>query len=326
MKNQFVKDLKAGVEVNDKFVVCEIKPPAPYRNKSGSWIPMVVSDSTGVFEAKFWGDDAGSEDTNTLYSSLKTGDVVEIKVSKVEQSSGYPPAIAIKPGNITKKNVGEYDPSDFVAKTEKDIDAMIVELKSVVATITNSDIKRLVNAFVEDGEFMKKFSSAPAAKKLHHAKIGGLLEHVISLLAISLKVAEKHPGLDKDYLIAGCIFHDIGKAIEYKVTTLIDITKEGRMLGHISIGQKMVNDKIDELGDIPEEIRLKIIHIILSHHGELKNGSPIKPCFPEAVAFSKIDDADAQIQRVIDVKNNANQDEEWMWVTDFRDGEWHYLK
>lgn len=324
MKQQFVKDLKNGDQTNDVFVINKISNPIPYKGKSGSWISMEVSDKTGIIEAKFWGDDTNSEDSNTLYSSLKVGDVVEI-VGNLESYQGNPPAISIKPGSITKKN-GEFDPGDFIAKTEKDIDAMIVELKSVVATITNSDIKRLVNAFVEDGEFMKKFSSVPAAKKLHHAKIGGLLEHVISLLAISLKVAEKHPGLDKDYLIAGCIFHDIGKAIEYKVTTLIDITKEGRMLGHISIGQKMVNDKIDELGDIPEEIRLKIIHIILSHHGELKNGSPIKPCFPEAVAFSKIDDADAQIQRVIDVKNNANQDEEWMWVTDFRDGEWHYLK
>jgi len=325
VKNQFVKDLKVGVEVNDQFVVCGIKPPAPYRNKAGLWIPMVVSDSTGVFEAKFWGDDADSEDTNTLYSSLKIGDVVEIK-AKVEQSSGYPPAISIKPGNITKKNVGEYDPSDFVAKTEKNVDEMIAELKSIVATIDNSDIKRLVDAFVEDGDFMKKFSFAPAAKKLHHAKIGGLLEHVTSLLAISLKVAEKHPELDKDYLIAGCIFHDIGKVIEYKITTLIDVTKEGRMLGHIPIGQKMVNDKIDELGDIPEEIRLKIIHIILSHHGELENGSPVKPCFPEAFAFSKIDDVDAQIQRVIDVKNSSTHDEEWVWIEDFRDGDWYYLK
>lgn len=325
MKKQFVKDLKNGDQTSDVFVINKISNTIPYRGKSGSWVSMEVSDRTGIIEAKFWGDDTNSEDSNALCSSFKVGDVAEI-VGSVETYQDEPPAISIKPGKITKKNVEEFDPSDFVAKTEKNVDEMIAELKSIVATIDNSDIKRLVDAFVEDGDFMKKFSFAPAAKKLHHAKIGGLLEHVTSLLAISLKVAEKHPELDKDYLIAGCIFHDIGKVIEYKITTLIDVTKEGRMLGHIPIGQKMVNDKIDELGNIPEEIRLKIIHIILSHHGELENGSPVKPCFPEAFAFSKIDDTDAQIQRVIDVKDNASQDEEWKWITDFMNGEWHYLK
>lgn len=325
MKNQLVKDLKIGTEVNDVFVVCEKNNPVPYKNKSGSWIPMKVSDQTGIIEAKFWGDDTNSEDSNTLYSSLKIGDPVEIK-GIVESYQGNPPAISIKPGNITKKNVGEFEPSDFVARTEKDITEMITELKSTVATITNSNIKRLVNAFVEDNEFMKKFSESPAAKKLHHAKIGGLLEHVNSLLAISLKVVEKHQELDKDYLIAACIFHDIGKVIEYEITTLIDITMEGRMLGHISIGQKMVNDKIDELGNIPEQIRLKIIHMILSHHGELENGSPVKPCFPEAIAFSKIDDADAQIQRVVDMKKDANPDDEWIWMPEFKKSNPLYLK
>ncbi|MCV0411387.1 HD domain-containing protein [Nitrosarchaeum sp.] len=325
MSSQNITGLKVGNDVHGIYVLNEISSPIPYKNnKSGSWLSLKVSDKTGHIEAKFWGADMNSIDCAELCSSLKIGDVLEIS-GKVESYQNNPPSISIRPGGISKKNIGEYDPTDFVSKTDKDIDSMVDELKTTIQTISNHDIKRLLNAFVEDEQFMKKFTSSPAAKKLHHAKIGGLLEHVISLLALSLKVVEKHPELDKDYLIAGCVLHDIGKIVEYQVSTLIDITDEGRMLGHISIGQKMVSDKISSLENFPESIKLKIIHMILSHHGELAKGSPVKPCFPEAIAFAKIDDIDAQIQRVIDMKHD-NPDKEWIWMEEFQNNSSLYLK
>lgn len=323
MKTQFIKDIQNGQSINDIFVIYSTNPPVNYRtNKLGSWLPIELSDKTGTMPAKIWGESQDSSDVQNLFSNLKKGDVVAI-IGIAEKYQENPTAISIKPNNIQIKRDGEYDTKDFVASSEN-IEDMIVELKNIVSSTNNTNIKKLLEAFTNNAEFMNKFSEAPAAKKLHHARIGGLLEHVLSLMKISITISEIHSELDRDLLIAACLLHDIGKIKEYKITTVIDVTTEGRLLGHISIGQQLVNQKMEELGT-PENERLKICHMILSHHGELSRGSPVKPAFPEAIAFHRIDDLDAQTDLSIQFKKNTIA-EDWAWMPEFLGNTPIYLK
>lgn len=322
MKTKFVKDLKLGDEIADVFAISSIETPINYKAKPGTWFPFEISDKTGRFLAKFWGENEKGDDTNLLLSQIKIGSVVFIKGKIENYEKDY---VSVKPGNVEIKKTNEYDVTDFVATTKKDIQNMILELKQIITNIKNLDIKRLLESFVNDEQFMKEYSKAPAAKIYHHNFAGGLLEHVLNLIQISKRVVEMHPELDLDLLIAGSILHDIGKIKEFEVTTVIDITTEGRLLGHISIGHAIVSKRIDEIGNFPEDLRLKILHIILSHHGKLKRGSPVKPYFPEARAFAQIDDSDAQIQHIIQIKDETESNESWIWPK-FNDNDPVYLK
>ena len=189
---------------------------------------------------------------------------------------------------------------------------MVSELKDIISKIENVDIKQLLESVFNNETFMEKYSKSPAASSNHHSFGGGLIEHVLSMIKISMKVVEMHPELDKDLLIAGCVFHDIGKVNELKASVSIEYTTEGNLLGHISIGQKMVNDWIDKLESFPDILKQKIIHMILSHHGEKKWGSPIEPLFPEATALHYIDNLDSSIQHVLQEKEKAGKDDKWI--------------
>ena len=197
-------------------------------------------------------------------------------------------------------------------KSSRDIPQMIAELRRTVSEIDNEHIKKLLESFTGDDDFMrKKYSQAPAGKMWHHDFVGGLLEHVLSLIAMSKTIQKSHPELNLDLLIAACILHDVGKVVEYKITTAIEITTEGRLFGHLSIGYFMVAQRISEMPDFPDDLRLRILHMILSHHRELKQGAPVVPMFPEAVAFALIDDADAQSQHMVQVVEGSKEEFEY---------------
>ena len=170
--------------------------------------------------------------------------------------------------NFTKGNVleklADYDSADYMRRTDKDIPQMIEKLKDEISKISNPHIKQLLESFSNDDEFMKKYSKAPAGKMWHHDFVGGLLEHVHSLIAISKTVHASHPDLDLDLLIAACILHDIGKTVVFDIGVNIEITDEGRLYGHISIGHKMVATQIEKIPEFPKELEMKILHIILS--------------------------------------------------------------
>jgi len=310
MKSKFIKDLKLNDEVSDVFAIQSIGAVQAYKPKPGLWLPFEISDKTGTITAKFWGAHEKGDDTNLLLSQIKIGDVVLIRGKVDNYQQNY---IGIQPGGIEIKRVGEYDPADFLATSKRDIPTMISELKQNVSTMANPDIKRLLESFVNDENFIKEYSRSPAAKKRHHNFVGGLLEHVLNLINLSKKVVEIHPELDLDLIIATCILHDMGKTREFEVTTVIDITDEGRLLGHLSIGYAMVSKRISELENFPKIIGLKILHMILSHHGSLDQGSPVPPYFPEAKAFSLIDDCDAQIQYIKQEKAESDSDNSFIW-------------
>ncbi len=309
MKKQFVGDLRDGDRVYSHFGVTKKEAPRTYKN--GYSFVLNISDRTGEIELKYWG---GSNETevNQVYRSFDEGDVIEVTNGRVSSYLNKP-QISINPpaGRISKS--GGHDAKDFLKTSTRDIEEMKKELVSVIVEIGNHDLNRLLASFVEDAEFFNRYAQAPAAIIHHHNYAGGLLEHVLDMVHLANGVVAVHPELDRGLLVAGCILHDIGKVVEYKIGATIGFTREGELLGHISIGYKMVADRMERLGT-PEILRQKILHMILSHHGKREWGSPVVPKFAEAVALHHIDNISAKIKGILQEIENHNPEDEWLWT------------
>jgi 3'-5' exoribonuclease len=188
------------------------------------------------------------------------------------------------------------DKSDLLPSTTCDVAELWRQLLGFVDSFTNPDLKRLLTTMLADPALAEAYRQAPAARQLHHAWLGGLLEHVISLLTMAGRVATHYPLLDRDLLMTGVIFHDIGKIYELSWETGFSYTVEGVLLGHIQMGTALVERAIDSLPNFPPRLKTLVLHMILSHHGKLEFGSPKLPMIPEALALSFIDDLDAKMQ------------------------------
>ena len=183
---------------------------------------------------------------------------------------------------------------------------MAAELRGYAEAFGNTHLRRLVLAFLDDPQIGPAFREAPAAKRLHHAWIGGLLEHVLVLVRLCRATVTFYPEVDPDLLVAGAILHDIGKIRELSWAGVFDYTLEGQLLGHISIAQGMLGQKIATLNaeaaldpngkEFPPQLRILVEHMILSHHGKLEFGSPKLPMTPEAMLLSALDDLEAKFQ------------------------------
>jgi 3'-5' exoribonuclease len=209
---------------------------------------------------------------------------------------------------------GIEEPSLFIEVTKEDVTKMMTQLREMLRGIGQPQIRILVEKFFADRRFIALFKKAPAAKSFHHSYIGGLLEHTLSVCRMARLVAEHYPDLDGDFLLAGAFLHDIGKVKELNFGGLIDYTDEGRLVGHLTLGVAMVDEKLADLDGFPEEISLRLKHLILSHHGEYEFGSPKRPKFLEAFALHLIDDLDAKMNGLRRFMERDRQEGNW---TDF---------
>ena len=191
---------------------------------------------------------------------------------------------------------------------------MLAEVKAILVTVKNKNLSRLMGLFIEDKEFMDLFSKTPAAMEYHQNYVGGLLEHTLNVMKISDNLCGLYPELDRDLVICGAFLHDIGKMSELEFSgTLIDVSHEGMLIGHTVIGHDMVSKRIAKLDDFPETLKLKLLHIVLSHNGHKEYGSPKVPQLPEAVAVYHADDCDAKVDIFLRLKREANTDDSWIW-------------
>jgi 3'-5' exoribonuclease len=194
--------------------------------------------------------------------------------------------------------VGEFDLSDFVPQSQRDLDEMWAELLGRVASFHDPDLKALLGAFLADAQIADQLKHAPAARGLHHAWIGGLLEHILSLMAMGELAVQHYPEVNRDLLMTGVVLHDIGKLRELSWGTSFDYTLEGQLLGHITIGIGMIEAKIAAIPNFPPAKRLLVEHLVLSHHGEYEFGSPKLPMTAEAILLHYLDNLDAKMQTV----------------------------
>jgi len=310
-KQKSLKDLKANEEVKDIFAVRFKKSIETTRNGS-YYFTLKVQDALGEMMLKYWGGE-NQEKVKEIFDSIKVDSIIYIE-GTVKEFNGKLD-LNVNEGGLKTLKQGEYDLTEFIRTTEKDPDEMLNEIKKSIDSVQNEELKKLLNAFFEDKQFIEKFKSSPAAMYKHHGWIGGLLEHTLSVLKICCDLAKYHK-LDKDLLIAGAILHDIGKTQEFETTSLIKVTDKGNLLGHITLGVQMLSEKIEKI-DISEITKNKLFHILISHHGKKEYGCPKLPSFPEALIIAKADELDAFTIQMIDFKENSSTEDSFMYSKDF---------
>ena len=312
MKKQFVSGLKDGAEVDSLFAVKFKKPVRGYKN--GFWFEVRLSDKTDEITVKYWGG-PDEEKVSSLYGSFDKADVLHITGIAKE----YPPGsnmleIGVNEGLGSIEKTKDFDIEDFVGVTERNVGEMYAEVVDAINSVTDENIKKLLRSiFVEDAELAAKIKSSVGSMSMHHNYIGGLLEHNLNVLRLCLKTKENYPELNRDLLIAGALLHDIGKLKEYSLSAVIDISEEGMLAGHIASGTVLVLEKIRKIHGFPENLALKIEHMILSHHGRLEYGSPKVPQFPEAIAVYQSDELDAKTALYLKLKREAKTEDKWFW-------------
>jgi 3'-5' exoribonuclease len=190
----------------------------------------------------------------------------------------------------------EVDLADYFPCAERDVEEMFSELQSTIGSLAQPHLRALLQAVFRDPQIAALYKLAPAAKSIHHACRGGLLEHVLSLCSLCRLTATHYKDVDLDLLLTGAILHDIGKIEELTYSRSFNYSAEGQLLGHIVIGLRIVGDKLREVPDFPPRLRTLLEHMIISHHGELEFGSPKVPVFLEALLLHHLDNLDSKME------------------------------
>jgi 3'-5' exoribonuclease len=286
MKDFFIEDAVRfdNATVTGYFVLSSLQ--IREKKQGGQYLALTLSDKTGSLEGRMWDDIAEALGSCSEGCYVKAqGDI-----------SRYQGKFQITLKKLRLAAEFEVDPKDFQPSSKFDVEEMWSDLRGYVSAFKNADLRRLVFAFLDDEQIGPAFKAAPAAKRLHHAWLGGLLEHVLTLVRVCLTTAPFYPEVDPDLLVTGAILHDIGKVRELEWRSSFSYTLEGQMIGHISIAQGMLREKVQELRPFPEKLRVLVEHMILSHHGKYEFGSPKLPMTPEAILLSALDDLEAKMQ------------------------------
>jgi 3'-5' exoribonuclease len=290
MKELFIDHL-ARIEENRTFdsIFLVLNKQQRTTKAAKIYLSLTLGDNTGQIEARVW-DPLDSR----IAQEFGRGDVVKVRGSV----SRFDGTLQLKVDHLRRLAAGEFDRADLLQATTYDVNQLWAKLEAAVASFSDEDLQRLVRAVLADPAMRAAFGEAPAAKQLHHAWLGGLLEHVVSLIGLADRVVPHYPMLIRDLVVTGVILHDIGKIRELEWESGFDYTLEGQLLGHIQIGVGMVERAIDGLPDFPPRLKTLVLHMILSHHGKLEYGSPKLPMIPEALMLNFLDDMDAKMATI----------------------------
>ena len=300
MKSQYVEELRAGQTVKEIFVLS--KKSIKDKKDGGSYAVLEFTDRSGSIEGIAW--DNVVESVNML----STGDFVFV-VGNVNE---YNERLQIVVSSIKRVSENETEPKDFLPQTDEDISQVFEEINNFRSKVQNKYLKQLLENFFDDKELIEKFKRAPAAKRIHHAYLGGLLVHTRNVLKLADEMKRVYETLDLDLLITAGILHDIGKIYEYTYARKLDFSTQGRLLGHIVIGYELVAERIKQIADFPGPLRFMLLHMILSHHGEYEWGSPRRPKFLEALVLHFIDNLDSKVEIMMsEKKKNKGMEKEW---------------
>jgi 3'-5' exoribonuclease len=298
-KKTFVNAIQAGQTVHDIFVVREKQ--LAYKKDGDPYLTLSLADRSGDIKAVAW------DNVKAISKAFVAGDYVKVEANAVE----YKGAMQLVVQLLARHDPAEVDARDFLPSTERDVDQMLDRLIQISQSVQNQHLSRLLSAFFEDKAFVDRFKTAPAAKKMHHAYLGGLLEHTLSIALLIQAIAGHYKGIDKDLLLAGGILHDIGKVYEFSYETHIDYSDAGRLLNHIVIGVEMLEKKIATIHDFPQDLSLILKHMIVSHHGIRDFGSPEPPKTLEAIILNYLDEMDAKVTAVRTFMESEDPEATW---------------
>ncbi len=292
----FISELTPNQEIASLFVATE-KQLRTARNGT-VYLDVKLLDKTGDISGKMW------EKAAEAAACFQSGGIVYLRA----RTELYKDRMQLSISEIMPVPVGAYDPADFLPVCPFDRDELFEKLGKLLSGVANAPFRRLCEAFMADPEIMTRFKLAPAAKAMHHAYIGGLLEHTVSVITLIYRICNHYPDLDRDLLITGAFLHDIGKIEEFVYDTFIDYSDSGRLVGHMVLGTQMVEDKIRRLESFPVETALLVKHLILSHHGETQFGAVSLPASREAFALHMADDLDAKMNAIGRILANSGRD------------------
>ena len=296
---KYIESMNEGMHIRDVYL-CKTKNIALTRNGK-EYANVTLQDKTGQIDAKIWDPNSpGISDFEPMDFVLIDGNVTSFNGAR-----------QLNINRLQIAQEGQYIPADYFPVSEKDLSAMQAELLRLIESVKNPSLSALLHSFFDQKDFMKRFCTHSAAKSIHHGFIGGLLEHTLSVSALCSQIASHYPYLNRDLLVTGAILHDIGKTKELSSFPANDYTDAGQLLGHIMIGAQMVSGQIEKIEGFPPVLGNELLHLILSHHGELEYGSPKKPALMEALVLSFVDNMDAKVETMYEAirsKEPANAD------------------
>jgi 3'-5' exoribonuclease len=285
--------------ITASFVVAskQIKP-----KKSGEpYLALTLTDRTGTIEAKMW------DGVPEAMGTFEQDDVVKIRGLINKYNNRFQLTIH----KVRRMDDSEVEYADYLPKTSKDVDVLWKTLGDFVASFKDDHLRGLVQAFMADSTIERAYKNAPAAKTLHHAFIGGLLDHVVSLFTSCDLICRNYSNVNRDLVLTGAFLHDIGKIHELTYARSFSYSTSGQLLGHMIIELEMLHQKLAALPDFPAQLKILIEHMIISHHGQYEFGSPKLPMFPEALLLHYMDDLDSKMEAMRAQFAREMSDSDW---------------
>lgn len=282
----FANELEPNQQVQTTFLV--LNKDVRQKKTGEPYLSLLLGDKTGDIDAKMWDGVADIVDT------FDRNDYIKIR----GQATVYQNRLQLRVDRLTRADDRDVEPADYFPASKRDRDEMYAELMGYIETMRNPHLKALLEAFFADSDIARRYKTAPAAKSIHHAWIGGLIEHVLSLMTLARFTARHYQEVDEDLLLTGVVLHDIGKIHELNYDRGFGYSDEGQLIGHILIALRMLDEKIRLVPGFPPKLRLLVEHLIASHHGELAYGSPKVPCFLEAMLLHHLDNLDSKMETV----------------------------
>jgi 3'-5' exoribonuclease len=304
-RRRFIKQLADGDAIEEIYLVLDKQLRA---NRNGNlYLQMDLGDRSGQMNARLW--NAGEP----LFRSFEPGDFLLVK-GKVQLFQG---ALQMILNHLEKAPTDKVDLIDFLPHTEKDVSKLYERLRGLLMKTANLHLRALGESFLMDEDFVRRFCQAPAGIRNHHAYIGGLLEHVVTLMDAADRIAPLYPELDRDLLVMGVFLHDAGKVHELTYERSFGYSDQGQLIGHLVIGVEMLAERVRQASELtgepfPPELLLRLKHMIVSHHGTYEFGSPKLPMTPEAIALHHLDNFDAKVHSFTrDIREDANKESAW---------------
>lgn len=298
---RYIDSFREGDKINDIYL-CKYKQAATAKNGK-AYENVVLQDKTGTIDAKIWDpNSSGIDEFDAMDYVFITGDVTNFQGTL---------QMSIK--RARKADESEYNASDYLPVSEKDIEEMYTALMAYMKQVENPYLQKLISMyFVENAAFIDAFKKHSAAKTVHHSFVGGLLEHTLGVVRLCAFYVEQYPFLKKDLLFTAALFHDVGKLKEISNFPENDYTDDGQLLGHIMMGCELVGFGCRHIKNFPKRLMSELQHCILAHHGELEYGSPKKPALAEAMALNYADNTDAKMETMREILKSAGDNNDWL--------------
>jgi 3'-5' exoribonuclease len=306
VQRRYVKQMTDGDSVEEVYLVVDKQLRA---NRNGNlFLQLDLRDRTGAISARLWNA------TETMFRAFEAGDFVQVK-GKVQL---FQNALQMILSHVNRVPNEQVELADFLPHTEQEVSKLYERLRVLLRSVANPHLKALAECFLMDNAFVEGFCRAPAGVRMHHAYLGGLLEHVVTMMEMADRIAPLYqPDLDRDLLLLGVFLHDVGKVRELTYERTFGYSDEGQLVGHLVMGVEMLSEKTRQVPELtgetfPQEIFLRLKHMIVSHNGTLEFGSPLVPMTPEATALHFIDSLDSKLHAVTrEIRGDGNLSSAW---------------